>query len=189
MNDGAKIAKIKKAKSWYCREVFSHPLHKHHHDNVYGFGMKNDDDLFAQLSLEIHQAGLSWLLVLKKEKALRRAWQNFRINTVAAFGEAEVAMLLADPSIIRNRAKIEAIIGNARTARTLEGGFYGWLKSHHPLPLEDWVKLFRRTFKFCGPELVNEFLVSSGWLGGAHDKNCPIYNKAAASDPPHLWKI
>ena len=187
MNDAQKIAKIKKTKSWYCREVFSHPLHKYHHDNVYGFALKEDDELFARLSLEIHQAGLSWLLVLKKEEALREAWRNFNIDEVAAFGEAEVAKLLANPWIIRNRAKIAAIIANARTAQTLEGGFYEWLKAHHPLSLSEWVKLFRKTFKFCGPELVNEFLVSGGWLVGAHSHNCPIYGKVVASDPPYLW--
>ncbi len=188
MNDSAAIAKIKnKEKSWYCRESFSHPLHKKHHDEVYGFAVKDDDELFARLCMEVHQAGLSWLLILKKEKALLEAWDGFKTAKVAGYGEAKIAKLLADQKIIRNRAKIRAVIHNANVALGLEGGFYNWMKSHHPMSLEGWVKLFRKTFKFCGPELTNEFLLSGGWLPGAHSPSCPIYERVVATDPPFLW--
>ena len=174
-------------KAWYCDVCDSHPLHKQHHDKIHGFAVTSDDALFERFSLEIHQAGLSWLTVLKKQQAIKQAFGGFSVKKVAAFTQKDIARLLANPLIIRNRLKINAVIHNAGVIQTLENGFYQWLKSHHPLELPQWVKLFKATFKFCGPEIVNELLMSTGWLAGAHRPQCPIYKKVLATDPPFLW--
>ena len=97
--------------------------------------------------------------------------------------------LLADPGIIRNRLKIEAVIDNARRLqeiRASHGGFAAWLDAHHPLPKEKWVKLFRETFRFTGGEIVSEFLMSLGYLKGAHVPSCPVHAQVLALAPP--WR-
>ena len=101
-------------------------------------------------------------------------------------GEQDVARLLADAGIIRNRLKINAVIENARRIqglRTEFGSFKGWLDAHHPLSLEEWTKLFKKTFVFTGGEIVKEFLVSTGYLPDAHDQDCPVYRQIARLQP------
>ncbi len=144
----------------------------------YGFPVTDERVLFERLALEIMQAGLSWEIVLKKRTALNRAFDGFAVDKVAAYGAAEVARLLADAGIVRNRLKIAAIIHNAGVLlelRRTHEGFAGWLAAHHPRPKADWVKLFRQTFKFTGGEIVGEFLMSIGLLPGAHREDCPVY--------------
>jgi DNA-3-methyladenine glycosylase I len=165
-------------------------LNKTYHDTQYGFPLENDDLLFERLVLEINQAGLSWITILKKADDFRRAYHEFKIEKVAKYGETDRARLLADAGIIRNRLKVNAAILNA--GRILElrkefGSFKGWLDAHHPLPKEGWVKLFKKTFVFTGGEIVGEFLLSTGYLAGAHDADCPIYKKVKAQNPP--WAI
>ena len=126
------------------------------------------------------QAGLSWEIVLKKRKALNKAFNKFRTATVAAYGAKVIKRLLGDENIIRNRLKIEAIIHNANVIlemRKTDGGFAVWLKTHHPRNKTEWVKLFKKTFKFTGGEITGEFLMSIGYLPGAHWGGCPV-NKA-----------
>lgn len=175
--------------SWYCEVAPGHPWHGPYHDTEYGFPVPDGDEtvLFERLCLEIFQAGLSWLLVLKKRDALNRAFEGFHVDAVAAYGEAERARLLADPAIIRNRRKIDAVIANAATVQTLRrthGGFHAWIAAHHPRDLKGWTKLFRNTFRFTGPEVVNEFLMSLGWLPGAHAEDCPVQARIRAARPP-----
>ena len=79
---------------------------KHYHDHVYGFAVDADNELFARLVLEINQAGLSWTTILKKWQGFYQAYAEFDIATVAAFGDADVARLLADAGIIRNRSAL-----------------------------------------------------------------------------------
>jgi DNA-3-methyladenine glycosylase I len=175
--------------NWYCGFAPGHPVHGPYHDDEYGFPVADDDVLFERLSLEIFQAGLSWLLVLNKRAALNRAFAGFSIEAVAAFDEADVARLLADGAIIRNRAKIGAVIDNARQIRALgeeDGGFAPWLARHHPRGEDDWLKLFRARFRFAGREVVREFLMSIGYLPGAHDPGCPVYARIARLRPPWL---
>lgn len=162
--------------NWYCDVAPGHPFHGPYHDREYGFPLRDDDALFERLSLEIMQAGLSWLTVLKKRDALRLAFDQFAIAKVAAYGDEEVAHLLANPGIIRNRLKIAAIIENAgRLQRIIAeyGSFAAWLDAQGALSKEDWVKLFRKSFKFMGGEIVGEFLMSIGRLSGAHRPDCP----------------
>ena len=155
-------------------------LHKAYHDHHYGFPIENDNELFCRLVLEINQAGLSWELILKKEKTFRLAYDNFNIDIVAAYTETHRERLLADAGIIRNKLKVNAAIENAKTIQQLQkdhGSFKNWLESHHPKTKEEWVKLFKKTFKFTGGEIVNEFLMSIGMLPGAHVTSCPVYKQ------------
>jgi DNA-3-methyladenine glycosylase I len=163
-------------------------LHKQYHDRFYGFPIHNDNELFGRLIMEINQAGLSWETILKKEKDFRRAYHNFNIKKVAAYGEADIKRLLEDAGIIRNRLKINAAIENAKTILALQkehGSFAQWLQYHHPKSKEEWVKLFKKTFRFTGGEIVNEFLMSIGYLPGAHAEGCSIYKKIVKLKP--MW--
>ncbi|WP_242673256.1 DNA-3-methyladenine glycosylase I [Niastella yeongjuensis] len=163
-------------------------LHKHYHDNYYGFPIHDDDELFGRLIMEINQAGLSWETILKKEASFRKAYSNFSIKKVAAYKEADRERLMHDAGIIRNKLKINAAIENAKTIVTLQkefGSFENWLQQNHPKTKEEWVKLFKKTFKFTGGEIVNEFLMSAGYLPGAHAPGCPVYNIVLKKKP--LW--
>lgn len=163
-------------------------LHKAYHDVLYGFPIHDDNELFGRLILEINQAGLSWEIILKKEPAFRKAYDNFNIQKIATYTEADRERLLSDAGIIRNRLKVNAAIENAKTIVSLQeeyGSFEKWLKHNHPLTKDEWVKLFKKTFKFTGGEIVNEFLMSTGYLPGAHSADCKIYHKILKEEP--LW--
>lgn len=173
--------------NWYCDVAPGHPVHGPYHDNEYGVPLEGDGPLFERLSLEIFQAGLSWLIVLKKRQALVEAFDHFHPDAVSAYGEADIARLMADSGIIRNRLKIQSVIENARRLcllRAEHGSFAQWIAAHHPLVKEDWVALFRATFKFMGGEVVNEFLMSIGILPGAHRPDCPAQLRIAQLRPP-----
>jgi DNA-3-methyladenine glycosylase I len=173
----------------YCYAAQGHEYHGPYHDREYGFPMKSDDELFGRLILEINQAGLSWLTILKKKDGFRAAYDGFSLERVAAYGEKDRARLLADPGIIRNRLKVDAAIQNARTILELSsehGSFGAWLESNHPRSKAEWVKLFKKTFRFTGGEITGEFLMSVGYLPGAHDPECPVYAEIAALDPPWM---
>lgn len=164
-------------------------LHKAYHDEKYGFPIAGDNELFGRLLLEINQAGLNWSTILKKEKTIRAAYDKFDIATIANYTESDEARLLNDPGIIRNRLKIKAAINNAQVIMKLQseyGSFKSWLDHHHPKTKEEWTKLFKLTFKFTGGEIVNEFLLSTGYLEGAHTPDCPIYQKVLESNP--AWR-
>lgn len=163
-------------------------LHQNYHDHQYGFPIHGDDELFARLILEINQAGLSWETILKKQENFRQAYDGFRIEQVASYSEKDRERLMGDAGIIRNRLKINAAVENAKTILQLQkqhGSFERWIEFHHPLPKDDWVKLFKKNFKFTGGEIVNEFLMSTGVLPNAHDQNCPVYEKVIKERP--LW--
>lgn len=138
--------------------------------------------------LEINQAGLSWETILKKETSFRTAYSNFNIKKVAAYTENDRERLLGDAGIIRNKLKINSAIENAKVILSLQkefGSFDKWLEHHHPKTKEEWVKLFKKTFRFTGGEIVNEYLMSIGYLRGAHSEDCPIYNKTLKKNP--MW--
>ena len=174
------------APAGYCGAA-GHPLHGPYHDREYGFPVRDDAVLFERLCLEINQAGLSWQLMLKKRDAFRRAYDGFNPERVAAYGDADRARLLADAGIVRNRLKVNAAIENARRIlrlRESHGSLAGWLDAQHPRSLDEWKRLFKRTFVFTGGQIVNEFLVSTGYLPGAHRETCPVYARILALDPP-----
>jgi DNA-3-methyladenine glycosylase I len=170
----------------YC-DMAGEPFHGPYHDTEYGFPVTDDNALFERLCLEINQAGLSWLTILKKREGFYRAYDGFAIATVAAYTEADRERLLADARIIRNRLKVNAAIVNANRILALQaeyGSFTAWLDAHHPRSRAEWGKLFKKTFVFTGGEIVNEFLLSTGYLPGAHTETCPVYEKILALNPP-----
>jgi len=180
--------------STYCDVISSmknsdQEVHQAYHDHLYGFPIDTDDELFCRLVLEINQAGLSWTTILKKENNFRKAYHNFNIKKVAGYKSKDVARLLNDAGIIRNRLKVNAAIENAKTILSIQkehGSFKKWLDHHHPKSITEWVKIFKKTFRFTGGEIVNEFLMSSGYLPGAHHPKCKIYRKVISSKPAWL---
>lgn len=163
-------------------------MHKNYHDNHYGLPIHNDNELFGRLILEINQAGLSWETILKKETSFRKAYSNFDIKKVAKYSDKDRERLLADAGIIRNKLKVNAAIENAKTILVLQeefGTFEKWLQNKHPKTKEEWVKLFKKTFRFTGGEIVNEFLMSIGYLRGSHDENCSVHKQILKQKP--MW--
>lgn len=161
-------------------------VHRIYHDTSYGFPIESDNELYGRLVLEINQAGLSWNLILLKEKNFRKAFYDWDIDKIARFKEKDIERLVNDAGIIRNRLKINAAIQNAQMVESLQkeyGSFSNWLDHHHPRSKEEWTKLFKKTFKFTGGEIVNEFLMSSGYLPGAHSEDCPIHKKILKMKP------
>jgi DNA-3-methyladenine glycosylase I len=187
-----KAQKMDKPKT-YCHAIAmmkpeEQSLHKIYHDTQYGFAVENDDELFCRLILEINQAGLSWTTILKKQDSFRKAYHHFNIKKVAAYNHKDVERLLNNAGIIRNRLKINAAIENAKKILVIQkqfGSFKNWLVHHHPKDKDEWVKLFKQNFKFTGGEIVNEFLVSTGYLPGAHYSGCLVYKKILKKKP--MW--
>ncbi len=166
-------------------------VHRIYHDTAYGFPIEDDNELFERLILEINQAGLSWTTILNKQQNFRKAFQDFNIQKIASYKDVDRQRLLNDAGIIRNRLKIDAAIHNAKVVLRLQdeyGSFKNWLDHHHPKTLLEWTKLFKQTFKFTGGEIVNEFLLSTGYLPSAHIESCSIYKKVIESKPPWLNK-
>ena len=175
--------------SGYCRVAPGHPVHGPYHETEYGFSVVDDRALFERLILEINQAGLSWLTILKKRDSFRQAFHDFGIAKVVRFGETDRVRLLGDAGIIRNRLKVDAAIHNARVVLDLQkshGSFAAWIESNHPRTKDAWVKLFKKTFRFTGGEIVGEFLMSIGYLPGAHAEDCPVHKKILKLGP--AWK-
>ncbi len=171
--------------SSYCEFAIGNPIHASYHDTEYGFPVTSENVLLERLALEISQAGLSWEIVLKKRAGIFSAFKGFDLDTVAHFKQRDVERLLKNPDIIRNRLKVESIISNAQTILAMQpdGGFKGWLDQHHPMNRQAWTKLFKKTFRFTGGEIVNEMLMSTGYLPGTHHERCPAYTRIAALKP------
>lgn len=173
----------------YCEAAKGDPYHGPYHDLEYGFPLSTDAEFFERLMLEINQAGLSWLTILKKRETLRQGYAGFDVDEVASYTDADRDRLRNDPGVIRNRLKIDAAIHNAGVIQELRdqhGSFREWLGAHHPRSKEEWVRLFGRTFKFTGGEIVGEFLMSTGYLPGAHTPDCPVYEEILSLEPPWL---
>ena len=171
----------------YCDVAPGHPFHGPYHDHEYGFPIRDDDRLFERLVLEINQAGLSWLTILKKREGFLTAFDGFAIARVARYDARRRERLLENASIIRNRLKVDAAIENARRIRALQkehGSFAAWLDAHHPRGKAEWVRLFKKTFLFTGGEITGEFLMSTGYLPGAHVERCPVYARVIEAGAP-----
>jgi DNA-3-methyladenine glycosylase I len=175
----------------YCefvRSLEETNVHRIYHDNEYGFPIDSDNELFGRLLLEINQAGLSWNTILNKQEKFRKAYSGFDIQEIASYNEKDRERLLSDSGIIRNKLKVNAAIFNAQRIIEIQkeyGSFKDWLDENHPLSLNEWVKLFKKTFKFTGGEITNEFLMSIGYLKGAHIESCPTYDKVIHENP--MW--
>ena len=184
-----------------CAWGASHPLYVPYHDREWGFPVDDDVRLFEKICLEGFQSGLSWLTILKKRDAFRRAFSGFDIDAVAAMGEADVARLMGDAGIVRNRRKIEATLNNARQARRLrdEAGslaawFWRWEPPRRPAAL-DWATLRtlgktaeslalakdlkRRGWTFVGPTTTYAFMQAMG-LVNDHLAGCEVHALAEA---------
>lgn len=177
--------------SSYCEFAKGDPLHGPYHDSEYGFPVTDENLLFERLILEINQAGLNWGIILKKKDGFNAAYDKFDVDVVAAYSEEDRARLLSNADIIRNKLKVNAAIENAKTIKLMRkshGGFDKWIASHHPMKKSDWVKLFKKTFKFTGGEITGEFLMSIGYLPGTHNPNCEIYKEIEKLNPPWMQK-
>jgi DNA-3-methyladenine glycosylase I len=149
----------------YCDIALNHQWHGPYHDHEYGFPLTDDAALYERLVLEINQAGLSWLTILKKREAFRQAYHGFDPERVAAYGARDRRRLLADAGIVRNRLKVEAVIANA--ARILElreshGSFAARRAAHHTPTKEGWVERFNRPVPVTGGENVGEVMMCLG---------------------------
>lgn len=164
----------------HCQNMTLDNIHRFHHDTVYGLAITDENELFGRLLLEINQAGLSWDTILKKEDNFRMAYSNFDIKKIARYTEKDIERLLNDAGIIRNRLKIHAAIYNAQRILEIQkeyGSFFLWIKKQEATDIKEWVKLFKKEFKFVGGEIVNEFLMSIGRIDGAHAPECYRYKK------------
>lgn len=162
--------------AYYCDIAPGHKLHGPYHEHEYGFPVGSDDELFERLVLEMNQAGLSWEGILKKRKSFKKAYDKFSLKKVAKYTDDDIARIMADEGVVRNKLKIQAAIHNAKRILELQaqfGSFHLWIESQKCRTLDDWVKLFKKnTFKFVGPEIIREFLVSAGYIRGAHRQAC-----------------
>jgi DNA-3-methyladenine glycosylase I len=174
------------------------PLYVSYHDEEWGYPTRDDTALFQKLSLDSFQAGLSWITILRKREAFREAFDGFDIDTVAAYGSADIERLLANPGIVRHRGKIEATISNARHTRSLIdefGSFASYLESFtpppRPAPRGDLPALTEessdlstdlrsRGFKFVGPTIVYAFMQAIGMVND-HYEGCFVRPIVAAT--------
>jgi len=157
-----------------------------YHDNEWGVPEHNDQKLFEFLILEGAQAGLSWTTILNRRNGYRDAFSNFDVLVISKYTKNHIEKLVQNKEIIRNKLKINAAIHNASVIMKIKqemGSFQLWLDHHHPKTKDQWVKLFKKTFKFTGGEITGEFLMSTGYLEGAHHKNCPIFSKVLKNNP------
>jgi DNA-3-methyladenine glycosylase I len=173
-----------------CRWGSSTPEYIAYHDTEWGRPVRDDNALYEKISLEAFQSGLSWLTILRKREGFRSAFAGFDIDTVARFGEADVERLLADARIVRNRAKIEAAIANARAAADLPDGLATLLWSFAP-PRRPRPKtsaeiqpktaestamakdLKRRGFRFVGPTTAYALMQATGMVDD-HVAGCHV---------------
>lgn len=169
-----------------CPWAQTHPLLATYHDREWGVPLFGDDRLFEMLSLDCFQAGLSWLTILKKREAFLKAFHHFRIAEVAAFTDKHVAILMADPGIVRNRLKIPAVIENARIAQQLQQEFgsfsdYIWHFCDGRPVINHWTDqkqipatstlsdtmskdMYKRGMRFVGSTIVYAFMQSIGMV-------------------------
>lgn len=162
----------------FCKNLPTDNIHKVYHDQFYGVELTDDFELFGRLILEINQAGLSWETILKKQEFFFEAFDKYDFCKIAKYDDSKIEALLQNKGIIRNKLKINAVIYNANKVIEIvekNGSFLNWLKQQGEISLDDWVKLFKKNFKFVGKEIVNEFLMSINLLPGAHDIDCEKY--------------
>ncbi|BCB85419.1 DNA-3-methyladenine glycosylase I [Phytohabitans suffuscus] len=168
------------------------PEYVAYHDDEWGRPVRTDDGLYEKVTLEAFQSGLSWLIILRKRESFRAAFDHFHLETVAKYGEADVTRLLADSGIVRNRAKVEAAIHNARAALDLPDGLASLLWSYAPAPRSRRPKSFAEVpavtpestamakalkksgFRFVGPTTAYALMQATGMvddhLDGCHVK-------------------
>jgi DNA-3-methyladenine glycosylase I len=197
MSDGVVVGDDGVPRCWWGDSA---PEYREYHDREWGFPVAEDQRLFEKLSLEGFQAGLSWLTILRKRDAFRRAFAGFDFNIVAEFDERDVERLLGDASIVRHRGKIEAVINNARRAVEMvsdEGSLAGFVWRFEPEPRVGAVgrkaieahteesralarELKRRGWRFVGPTTVYAFMQAMG-LVNDHLEGCAAWAEVERS--------
>ncbi|MFI9509260.1 DNA-3-methyladenine glycosylase I [Nocardia sp. NPDC052566] len=182
-----------------CPWPLQSKLYRDYHDDEWGKTLHGDDAMFERMCLEAFQSGLSWIVILRKRPAFRTAFAGFAIDAVAEFGEADVARLLADPGIVRNRSKIEAAITNARVARELDTGLDELIWSFAPPPrprprtaadvpattpesVALAKELKRRGFRFVGPTTAYALMQATGMVDD-HLADCWVEREVSDTDP------
>ena len=185
-----------------CAWAGQAPDYLRYHDTEWGFPVADDVRLFEKLCLEGFQAGLSWLTILRKREAFRRAFAGFDFHVVAGYGPDDVTRLLGDAGIVRHRGKIEATINNAARAVEMvaaEGSLAAYLWGHAPPRSERGPDLAerriqttspesvalakdlrRRGWRFVGPTTVYAFLQSMGFVDD-HLEGCAVRERAEAA--------
>jgi DNA-3-methyladenine glycosylase I len=176
-----------------CPWALGAPDYLDYHDNEWGRPIREDSAMFERLTLEAFQSGLSWLTILRKRESFRAAFAGFDIATVATFGPSERERLLADAGIVRNRAKIDAAIANARVAGALDGGLASFIWRFAPgaaPPPRDTVPattpestalakaLKRAGFVFVGPTTAYALMQAAG-LVNDHMADCWVREQVA----------
>ena len=174
-----------------CAWGGSAPEYLPYHDTEWGHPLRGDDALYERLTLEAFQSGLSWLTILRKRESFRRAFADFHIEAVAEFGEEDVARLMADTGIVRNRMKIDAALQNARAAATLDGSLSDLLWSYAPPPRPSRPATFaevpsftpestamakhlkKRGFRFIGPTTAYALMQATGMVDD-HLQGCHV---------------
>lgn len=180
-----------------CPWALRHPLETLYHDQEWGVPLHDDDKLFELLTLEGAQAGLSWLTVLRRRQHYRKAFLGFDPAKAALFGPQEIASLLDNPGLIRNRGKLEATVGNARAILKIQaehGSFNRFIWRFAGQPLHNaWEtieqvpaqssqsqamskELKKRGFKFVGPTICYAFMQASGMVND-HLVSCYRYEE------------
>ena len=172
----------------------SSPDYLAYHDTEWGQPLRGDDHLYERMTLEAFQSGLSWLTILRKRENFRKAFHRFKIKKVAAYDESDVARLMADTGIVRNRQKVDAAIANARAALDVEGGLSALLWSYAPRPRPHRPRTFaevpaitpestamakdlkKRGFRFVGPTTAYALMQATGMVDD-HLDGCHV--------PPH----
>ncbi|MBA2384420.1 MAG: DNA-3-methyladenine glycosylase I [Actinobacteria bacterium] len=176
------------------------PLYERYHDQEWGFPVRDELGIYERISLEAFQSGLAWITILRKRESFRAAFANFEPDTVARFGQADVERLLGDAGIVRNRAKIEAAIGNANatvalreTGTPLPGLFWSFAPSAPPPPARtlladlpsatmesvELAKALRRDgFRFVGPTTAYAAMQACGVVND-HLAGCPVRERLA----------
>jgi DNA-3-methyladenine glycosylase I len=186
---GNRMTAIKEKSRRRCVWAESDPLLRAYHDEEWGVPEFDSRALWELLMLEGFQAGLAWLIVLRKREAFRKEFRGFNPTKVARFGEADIARMMANPDIIRGRAKIEATINGARIFVKMQNAgidFSDWvwemaggkpIQNTGPVPVQSPLsvtiskELKRRGFKFVGPVIVYAWMQAAGIVND-HSKDC-----------------
>lgn len=161
-----------------CRWCADDPMLIDYHDREWGQPIRTDAGHLERMALEIFQCGLSWKIVLVKRPALQNAFEGFELSTVARMSARDVARLVGNPAIIRNRMKIEATIHNARRFIELaekNGSYRKWfqaLPAATPAQRRGLFEVFKENFRFMGPETTKCYLMGVGKIPPAHDRHC-----------------
>jgi len=179
------------------------PLYAAYHDDEWGVPVHDEHALYERISLEAFQSGLAWITILRKRPAFREAFAGFDPQVVAAYGDDDVARLLADPGIVRNRAKIEATIANARalltlheSGRTLDEVLWSYAPEPGPRP-RTWAEVPGRTlgsaalakelkrfgFRFVGPTTAYAAMQACGVVDD-HLADCVVARRTSTGVPP-----